>query len=425
MRTEIVAPLARLRGVAHVPGDKSASHRALLIGALADGESRIVNLSPGDDVRATAVIIERLGATRAADGDAVVVTGTSGGLHEARGELDCGNSGTTMRLVAGVVSAVAGHHRLVGDPSLSSRPMDRIAVPLRSMGAVVEGHGARLTAPLAITGGALHGVTYDVPVPSAQVKSAVLFAALSAREPSVVHESLRTRATTEVMLERAGVAVESVNVGSGRRVTLHPGRPRAIDWRIPGDPSQAAFFAVLGVIHPDAEIEVATIDDAPERIGFVTVLRRMGATVALRPGRGGADLRTSHAALRATSIDSSEVPSVDEVPALTVAAVAAQGVTAFRAMGELRVNESDRFAGSIALATALGARAWSEGDYFFVEGLGDARRFESFTLAATLDHRMVMAAAIAGAAGHGCVIEGSDTVSTSFPTFFDEVAGLS
>ncbi len=424
MTTTTVAPVPRLRGVVRVPGDKSASHRALLAGALADGPSRVVGLSPGADVRATRSIVAQLGAICRDDGDDLVVTGPSGGLRPAPRELECANSGTTMRLVAGVLSAIDGQHVLVGDASLSLRPMDRVAVPLRSMGATVEGHGPRITAPLRIVGGALRGVTYEVPVASAQVKSAILLAGLVANGVTVVHEPLRTRSTTEDMLARAGVAIESVDVGDGRRVTLHPGRPRPVDWSIPGDPSQAAFFAVLGLIHRDAEIEVASIDVAPERIGFVHVLRRMGAELTLTPDVDGASLRAVRSKLRATSISSHEIPSVDEVPALTVAAAAAEGVTAFRAMGELRVKESDRLAGAVALAGALGARAWSDGDDFFVEGLGDAGQFASFTHAATLDHRMVMAAAIAGVAGHGCLIEGSDTVATSFPGFFDELARL-
>ena len=424
MTATVVTPRPRLRGVARVPGDKSASHRALLLSALADGSSRLGGLSQGDDVRATRSIIEQLGATWRVEDDVLVVTGPAGGLLASSRALDCGNSGTTMRLVAGVVAGVSGSHELVGDASLSTRPMDRVAVPLRMMGAIVEGHGTRITAPLRITGRALRGISYEVPVPSAQVKSAILLAGLSAVGDTVVHERLRTRTTTEVMLARAGVTVETVDVSAGRRVTLHPGRVRATEWRVPGDPSQSAFFAVLGAIHPDAEIEVASIDDAPERIGFVHVLRRMGANVTLASDSLGVTLRASRSTLRATTIESSEIPSVDEVPALTVAAAAAEGVTVFRSMAELRVKESDRLAGAVALARSLGARSWADGDDFFVDGVGDASRFASFTYAATLDHRMVMAAAIAGAAGHGCEIEDSETVSTSFPSFFDELAQL-
>ncbi|MDE2282142.1 MAG: 3-phosphoshikimate 1-carboxyvinyltransferase [Actinomycetales bacterium] len=414
---------ARLRGVVRVPGDKSASHRALLLSALAEGTSHIDGLSPGEDVQGTGVIIERLGAARQLDGERTVVTG--GALRAADGPLDCGNSGTTMRLVAGLVSGIDGEHVLVGDPSLSKRPMDRVAVPLRAMGALVSGAGERLCAPLRITGSStLRGIDYEVPVPSAQVKSAILLAGLTALGPTIVHERVRTRTTTEDMLVLAGLSLESIDVGAGRRVELAPGRPLARDWRVPGDPSQAAFFAVLGAVHADAELAVASIDVAPERSGFVGVLRRMGATVSFVDADGGTGLAARSSSLTGTTVRAEEIPSVDEVPALTVAAAAATGVTAFVAMGELRVKESDRFAGSMALASSLGCRVWSEGDDFFVEGLGSAKKFHHFEQRAVLDHRMVMAAAIAGAAGAGCVIDGAETVATSYPTFFTHLDGL-
>ena len=414
---------ARLRGVVRVPGDKSASHRALLLSALAEGTSHIDGLSPGEDVQGTGVIIERLGAARQLDGERTVVTG--GALRAADGPLDCGNSGTTMRLVAGLVSGIDGEHVLVGDPSLSKRPMDRVAVPLRAMGALVSGAGERLCAPLRITGSStLRGIDYEVPVPSAQVKSAILLAGLTALGPTIVHERVRTRTTTEDMLVLAGLSLESIDVGAGRRVELAPGRPLARDWRVPGDPSQAAFFAVLGAVHADAELAVASIDVAPERSGFVGVLRRMGATVSFVDADGGTGLAARSSSLTGTTVRAEEIPSVDEVPALTVAAAAATGVTAFVAMGELRVKESDRFAGSMALASSLGCRVWSEGDDFFVEGLGSAKKFHHFEQRAVLDHRMVMAAAIAGVAGAGCVINGVETVATSYPDFFSHLEGL-
>ncbi len=425
MSSETVPAAARLRGVVRVPGDKSASHRALLVSAIAAGTSRIDGLSPGDDVRGTGVIIEQLGASRLVEGTETVVTGAPDGLHAAGAPLDCGNSGTTMRLVAGLVSGIDGEHVLVGDPSLSRRPMDRVAVPLRAMGATLRGEGERLCAPLHVVGSsALRGIDYDVPVPSAQVKSAILFAGLSATGPTIVHERVRTRRATEDMLALAGVPLDVVDVGTGRRVTLHPARPQARAWRVPGDPSQAAFFAVLGALHPDADVGVEPIDVAPERIGFVSVLARMGADVSLVSYAHGTGLVSRSASLRATTIHAEEIPSVDEVPALTVAAAAAAGVTSFIAMGELRVKESDRFAGSMALAKALGCRVWASDDDFFVEGLASSANFQSFHQPATLDHRMVMAAGVAGVAGHGCVIDGIETVSSSYPSFFSDLNGL-
>jgi 3-phosphoshikimate 1-carboxyvinyltransferase len=416
----------RLRGSLHVPGDKSTSHRALMVSALADGESTIRGLSPGQDVAATARIMEQLGASLTVDGDLVTVVGPSRGLHASDTDLDCGNSGTTMRLLTGLVSTVPGSHRLVGDASLSARPMDRVAEPLTLMGSRVQGHGDRLSAPLhVIVSGQLHGIDYAVPMASAQVKSAILFAALGADSPTTVVENVRTRPTTEEMFSRAGVAVVSMDFENGRSVTIQPGRPLARNWLVAGDPSQAAFFAVLGSIHPNAELEVLDIDSARERVGFLGVLQRMGVTMSLRARDSVTTLSVQSSELTATDVPASEIPSVDEVPALVVAAAAANGVTGFRDVGELRVKESDRFEASLALATALGCRAWSEGDDLFVEGLGSATRFLPFELDAALDHRMVMASAIAGCAGAGCSIRAAETVASSYPDFFDDLERLS
>ena len=420
-----VAAATTIRGSLRVPGDKSASHRALMLSALADGVSTITGLSLGQDVLATSRIVERLGAHCSFDSDDVVVEGPSEGLRASTSPLDCGNSGTTMRLVAGIVSGVAGSHVLVGDESLSKRPMDRVATPLRRMGARITGRGERLTAPLSIEGEAmLRAIEYHVPMPSAQVKSAVLFAGLQATGHTVVSEDVRTRSTTETMMRHAGVTLHCVDQGEGRTVTITPGRPDPTKWRIPGDPSQAAFFAVLGAIHPDAAIDVVDIDDAAERVGFVTVLRRMGANLVWRENDGTNALHSESAKLLGTEIFASEIPSVDEVPILTVAAAAASGLSVFRDMSELRVKESDRFAGSMALAEALGCRVWSENDDFFVEGLGSARAFRSFSLAVGLDHRMVMAGSVAALAGNGGTIDGAATVQSSYPGFFDDVDAL-
>ena len=419
-----VAPLARVRGSIRVPGDKSYSHRAVLLAALAEGRSSLRGLSAGADVAATLDAVARLGARVEPEGDRWWVSGPAGGLRASAAALECANSGTTMRLLCGVVAGLAGTHRLVGDASLSRRPMDRVAAPLERMGARVRGEGPSLHAPLVVEGGALSGVEYHVPVPSAQVKSAVLFAGLRASGSTTVVESVRTRTTTEDAMREAGLDVAVAPEGPGRRVTLSPGRPNPRAWAVPGDPSQAAFFAVLGAIHEDASLEVVSLDAAPERVGFVEVLARMGARVALHDHGTYHSLSALSSTLVATEVHSHEIPSVDEVPILTVAACAAEGITAFRSMAELRVKESDRFAGSLALARQLGAAAWAEGDDFFVEGLGAARRFAPFTLEAALDHRMVMAAAVAGAAGRGCVIEGADTVASSYPHFFRDLALL-
>jgi 3-phosphoshikimate 1-carboxyvinyltransferase len=415
----------QLRGSVRVPGDKSASHRALMLSALAAGESSITGLSPGQDVAATSVIVGQLGAARR-DGDGIIyIEGPEAGLRPASGNLDCGNSGTTMRLMSGVVSSIPGAHELVGDASLSARPMDRIATPLTQMGVVIEGDGPTVTPPLRVRSPEhLRATDYHVPVASAQVKSAILLAGLFADGPTHVREDVRTRRTTEDMMRQVGVVVDTRDVEKGREVTVHPGRPNRHDWIVPGDPSQAAFFAVLGAIHPDATLEVLSIDSAPERVGFVHVLERMGAKVSLTDHERYAVLHATSSELVAAEINSTDVPSVDEVPVLTVAACAAKGVSVFRKMSELRVKESDRFAGSMALAESLGCRVWHKDDDFFIEGLGSATHFKEFTLKSSLDHRMVMAAAVAGCAGNGATIEGASTVASSYPHFFRDLALL-
>ncbi len=413
----------RVRGTLNVPGDKSTSHRALILGALAQGTSVIRGLSTGQDVRATAAIVSQLGASVVVAEDVVSVEGPDGGLRVSSEPLDCANSGTTMRLMSGVVSAIPGVHTLVGDPSLSRRPMDRVAAPLALMGSQVVGQGERVFAPLTVSAPSrLHGIEYDVPVPSAQVKSAVLLAGLFAGGHTVIHEEVRTRTTTEDMLVHAGVTVHSVESRDGRTVTVTPGRPQAHQWLVPGDPSQAAFFVVLALAHPDAEVEVQDVDSSPERVGYLDVLARMGAHVDVERGDNGATLRASSTSLTATEVHAREVPSVDEVPILVVAASAARGVSVFRDVGELRLKESDRFSGSLALANALGCLAWGEGDDLFVEGLGDASKFAVFTQPASLDHRMVMAAAVAMTAGNGGTVDGAATVASSYPRFFDDLA---
>jgi 3-phosphoshikimate 1-carboxyvinyltransferase len=420
-----VEPCPSLAGVVRVPGDKSASHRAVLLSALAAGESTIEGLSPGLDVVSSSQIMSQLGATRRDFDGVVVIEGPSQGLRASDQPLQCGNSGTTIRLVSGIVSTLEGHHRLEGDRSLTRRPMDRVAIPLGLMGSKVTGEGPRVTPPLDIVGSRhLRGIEYRVLAPSAQVKSAILLAGLYAEGLTTVHEALRTRTTTEDMMRLAGIDVASVAVDAGRSVTLTPARPAAHAWRVPTDPSQAAFFCVLGLIHPHADIEVVDVENSPERIGFVTVLSRMGADLVGRAGESGVTLRARSSPLLATEINAAEIPSVDEAPILTVAAAAASGVSAFRDMGELRLKESDRFEGSMALARLLGCRVWSEGDDYFVEGLGSADAFSPFAINAGLDHRFVMSSAVAGAAGHGCDIDGSDTVSSSYPGFFDDLGSL-
>ncbi|HUZ09975.1 MAG TPA: 3-phosphoshikimate 1-carboxyvinyltransferase [Acidimicrobiales bacterium] len=426
-----------LVGTIRTPGDKSISHRALLLAALAEGTSVIRGLSDGDDVHHTLLALEALGTAVDRPRPGVVrVEGGRGRLHPPAAPLDLGNSGTAMRLLAGVVAGLPFAAELIGDESLSSRPMDRIAEPLRAMGARVQGRGARCLPPLTVRGGGLHGIDWTPSVPSAQVKSCILLAGLSANGETVVRESVSTRSHTEEMLRQAGADLSVEPWGTGRVVRVRPSVLKPLHLDVPGDPSQAAFWVVAGCVVPGSSLVVKGVYAGAERIGFVGVLQRMGAEVTLRPDAdGAADVSSRFGpSLRATVVEAAEIPSLDEVPALVVAAAAAEGTTTFRDMAELRVKESDRLAAVVALADAFGARAEAVGDELRVHGVGPGRRLAPGRFDSRGDHRMAMAAAIAalaageaghgGAGGEGSELSGFDVVGTSYPGFLADLRAL-
>ncbi|MGH9007683.1 MAG: 3-phosphoshikimate 1-carboxyvinyltransferase, partial [Acidimicrobiales bacterium] len=256
-------------GGARIPGDKSISHRALLIGALADGTSTVRGLSDGDDVARTEAAVRALGATVHRDGATVSIEGGRDRLHQAAGAVDCGNSGTSMRLLVGVVAGRPWQTSLTGDPSLSGRPMDRIAEPLGAMGATVEGTGPTVTPPLIVHGGGLHGIEWAPPMASAQVKAAILFAGLEAEGETVVREAVGTRVHTEEMLAAAGADIAVEPWGRGRSVRIRPSGLRPLDLDVPGDPSQAAFWVVAGCLCRDSRIVVERVYSGPDRLGFL------------------------------------------------------------------------------------------------------------------------------------------------------------
>ncbi|MDP8937094.1 MAG: 3-phosphoshikimate 1-carboxyvinyltransferase [Actinomycetota bacterium] len=392
-----------LRGRIRVPGDKSISHRALLLAALAEGTSVVRGLSTGDDVACTAAAVAALGAT--VDGDRV--TGGRERLHEPVGVVDVGNSGTSIRLLAGLCAGFDWLTVLVGDDSIAGRPMDRVTEPLRRMGAAVDGRGGGRFTPLVVRGGNLKGIDYQPPVPSAQVKSAVLLAGLSAEGETVVRERVPTRAHTEEMLAACGAQVE---VGHGR-VALRPSRLRPFELEIPGDPSAAAFWVVAACIVPGSDLVVDNVYLGPARAGFLDVLRRMGADVAV----AGSDVRARYRPLRATEVGGAEVPGlIDEIPVLAVAAAVAEGTTVFRDAAELRVKESDRIATVTSELAALGGRVEPTADGLSVAG----GSLHGGVVRAHGDHRVAMAMAVAGLAAAGqTVVEGWDAVSTSYPDF--------
>jgi len=394
---------APLHGRVRVPGDKSISHRALLLAALAEGTSVVRGLSAGDDVARTAAAAAALGASL--DGERI--TGGRDRLHEPETVVDVGNSGTSVRLLAGLCAGFDWLAVLVGDASIARRPMDRVAEPLRRMGAVVDGRGGGRFTPLVVRGGGLKGIDFDLPVPSAQVKSAVLLAGLSAEGETVVRERVATRAHTEELLAACGADVE---VGDGWvRVRPSALRPFALD--VPGDPSAAAFWVVAACIVPGSDLVVEDVYLGPARSGFLEVLSRMGADVTVT----GNDVRARHGHLRATEVAGAEVPGlIDEIPVLAVAAAVAEGTTTFRDSAELRVKESDRIATMTSELAALGARVEPTADGLAVTG-GALR---GGLVRSHGDHRVAMAMAVAGLAADGeTVVEGWDAVSSSYPGF--------
>ena len=378
---------ARLRGDLRLPGDKSISHRALMLAALAKGESRIEGAGDGADVRSTAGIVEALGAMVervAGDGRTVtyrIVSPGADGLTEPDRILDCGNSGTSLRLISGILAGLPMTCILDGDASLRRRPVARIIEPLRSMGAVLHARRNDSLPPLTVVGHTpLRSIDIATPVPSAQVKSAILLAGLRADGRTTVREAVATRDHTERMLRARGVPVEREDSPDGPVAwTVQGGvSVQTVDERVPGDVSAAAFWLVAGAIHPDAELILHDVGINPTRRAVIDILRAMGAAIEERPHRDGADdgigepiadLVVRSSELRAIDLGPADVAAaIDEIPVLCLAATAARGTTIIRGAGELRHKESDRISGVAAGLRAMGARVEIDGDDLHIEG---------------------------------------------------------
>jgi 3-phosphoshikimate 1-carboxyvinyltransferase len=414
-----------LRGTVRVPGDKSLSHRALLLAALADGRSRITGLGNGDDVARTRAAVAALGAVL--DGDTVTGAGPEG-LSEPDGIVDCGNSGTGIRLLSGLVAGRPFLTVLAGDESIAKRPMGRVAEPLRAMGARVDGRAGGTLAPLVIRGGGLTGTRHDLAVASAQVKSAILLAGIQAAGETTVVEPAVSRDHTERMLAALGVPVE-IDVANRRVVVRAPERPwGGFDLEVPGDPSSAAFWVVGALVVPGSEVTVEHVALNPGRIAFVEVLVRMGAAIEVVPtgeamGEPVGDLHVVASPLRGTEIGGDEIPRViDEIPILAVAAACAEGVTEVRDAAELRVKESDRIATVQSELGRFGVGVEARPDGLSIRGAG---RLAAAVVRSHGDHRIAMAGAIAGLTADGDTeIRGFEGVASSYPTFADDLARL-
>ena len=420
-----VEPVAALEGHFAVPGDKSISHRALLLGAVSEGETVVRGFGRSGDTASTLQAVRALGTPVDDDGETLVVHGV--GLRGLRpATIDCGNAGTLARLVSGLLAFQEGTFTLTGDASLSSRPMERVAEPLRRMGASVETTDGRL--PMTITGAPrLHGIEYAPLVASAQLKSAVLLAGLGGDDRTTVIELTPTRDHTELMLRDAGARVTnrstSVSVDPPERLRLP-----SVD--VPGDFSSAAPFIAAATLIPESRLTIHDVNLNPRRTGLLAVLERMGARVGIVARRRigaepAGDLEVRYAPLTATTVEPDEVPLlVDELPLFALLAAHAHGRSRVRGADELRHKETDRIAAVVDNLRALGVRARATEDGFTVTGV--PARPRGGKVDSRGDHRIAMLGAVAGLSSReGVEIENAEAVAVSFPGFFDLLAQLS
>ncbi len=419
----VVRKPSKLAGIVTPQGDKSISHRSLMLNSMAQGEAQVSGLGNGEDVVSTMRCMRLLGAgiEQANRPDSMRIRGIGPTMHEPEDILDAGNSGTSMRLLGGLVAGQEFLSVLTGDASLRSRPMGRIVQPLQRMGAKISGRNGDTLAPLAISGGHLRGIEYAMPVASAQVKSALLLAGLNASGPTVLHQPALSRDHTERMLRAMGATVDE----DGLTLTLHPGTLQSVDVVVPSDISSAAFWLVAGCCHPDADVTVEGVGINPSRTGILEVLEGMGADISLENEReeGGepvADLHVRTGQLKGIEIGGDMIPRmIDEVPVVAVAACFAEGTTVIRDAQELRIKESDRLTSTASLLTALGAHVEERPDGLLIQGTG---RLNGATVPSYGDHRLAMAMAVAGlAASSEVVVQGAESASVSYPDFWNHL----
>ncbi len=417
----IVRSPGRLRATLRVPADKSISHRAIILNALAEGAAQVENLLDSDDVRSTAACMAALGVEIDWPAGSTTASIRGGGLHglyESEDVLDCGNSGTTMRLLAGLLAGHPLFSILTGDDSLRTRPMGRVVDPLRRMGARISARRGDTLAPIAIRGGNLRAIQYEMPVFSAQVKSALLLAGLGVEGRTRITEPTPTRDHTEKMLAAMGAPVTR----EGRAVTIHrPGRLQPLGMRVPGDISSAAPWLVLGACHPDAELIIEGVGVNPTRTGLLDILGRMGAAVERHEeretsGEPVADLVVRSCTLSGVTVQGNEIPrAIDELPLVALLGCFAHGTTVVREAEELIVKESNRIDAVVTMLSAMGASIEATADGFVVEGPCTLR---GARVDGRGDHRMGMLGAVAGALASGETRVENDAVSVSYPDFW-------
>jgi 3-phosphoshikimate 1-carboxyvinyltransferase len=420
-----IRPATAIRGRLVIPGDKSISHRALLVAAVSDGASTIRGRAAGEDQDSMVRCLGALGVAIETEGDRTLVTGVGlRGLGSPAGELDCGNSGATMRFLTGILAGIEGVEAvLTGDASLSSRPMARVADPLRRMGAEIGTSPAGLP-PVVVSGRHLHGADHHLAIGSAQVKTAILLAGLNAEGQTYIIGRDTGRDHTERMLRQLGVDIESADAIRLRPPDSIP----AFQLTVPGDPSSAAFWIVLGAVHPDAEVSVTGVCVNPTRTGFLEVLRRMGAQIRLSEeaesrGEPTATVTAVSSNLHATDIDPTEVPGLlDEIPILSVAAACAAGTSRFVGLSELRLKEVDRVDAVAGELSRMGAEIEVVGDDLVITG---GRGLRGSMVNSRGDHRLAMSLAIAATVAHGpSELAGAGAAAVSYPDFFDTLSGL-
>jgi len=426
----------RLSGSITVPPDKSISHRAAILNAIASGPAVVENFLVAEDCLSTIACLRSLGVSWSLrenhdGGSDLTITGRGlAGLSESADVLDAGNSGTTMRLLAGLLAGRPFLSIITGDDSLRSRPMARIVEPLRQMGAQVYGRDSDTLAPLVIMGRRLRGIRYRSPVASAQVKSALLLAGLQAEGETLYEEPVRSRDHTERMLRAMGAGLREEN--NALRLSPLAKDLAPLSLRVPGDFSAAAFWLVAAALHPDADLTLRGVGLNPTRSGLLDVLKEMGADIVVSEERivGGepvADLRARSGKLKGIEVDGPTVVRlIDEVPVLAVAASLAEGRTTVRDVGELRLKESDRVKLLVHELRRMGARIDEEGDALVIEGTD---RFTGAVCDSHGDHRLAMALAVAGVVAEGeTVIRGAEATDVSYPGFWqalDSVKGTS
>lgn len=417
----------RIRGTITVPGDKSISHRAVLLGSIAEGITDIEGFLMGEDCLSTIDCVRKLGIQVEMDAPGRVKVFGKGlfGWKEPLEVLDAGNSGTTMRLLLGLLAGQDFHSVLKGDGSLSNRPMGRVVQPLRRMGTFIDGREQGTKAPLAVRGGKLQPLSYQSPVSSAQVKSAVLLAGLYAEGVTAVQEPAKSRDHTERMLLSFGA--ETVSQDNQSSVQ---GLPRLFGQKIkvPGDISSAAFFLVAAAITPKSELTVENMGINPSRTGIIDILQKMGAKISLEnqrmeAGEPVADVVITYSTLHGVTVGGEDIPRlIDEIPVLAVAAAHAEGQTVIQDAGELRVKETDRIETLVSQMTELGMDITPREDGMVING---GRQLKGGVVNSFHDHRIAMALAVAGTrAGGETMIQNAESVSISFPNFFHLLKSL-